>query len=170
MARAVAPCRCISRATGSPWPYEDIEVGQRAELTGEAFSNHKYVATVTEISPIAKQKNSLVDSGERTVDVLLSIKTENTVLRPGYSVNAKIFTDSHNNATVLPYSCIFQVNDKEFVFVESGGIIYKRAIRTGFELDDVVEICSGVDAGERVVLNPSEDLKHEMSVKVGETT
>lgn len=146
-----------------------IRVGQSAEITGEAFSGKKYLGKVAKISPTAKQKNSLTGNGETTVDVLLSVDTKENLLRPGYSVSAKIYTDSRKDAVVVPYACVWQdEGEKEFVYVEDGGVIYKRAIRTGFELDDEVEIQSGVKRGEHVVLDPPESLTHGMQVRTQE--
>lgn len=147
----------------------NIQVGQTAEITGEAFSGKKYFGKVAKISPTAKQKSTLTGGGETTIDVLLSVDTKENVLRPGYSVSAKIYTDSRKDAVVVPYACVWQdEGEKEFVYVESGGVIYQKAIRTGFELDDEVEIENGVKRGERVVISPAETLTHGMAVRTQE--
>lgn len=146
-----------------------IRVGQTAEITGEGFAGKTLLGKVSKISPTAKQKSNLTGSGETTVDVFLTVDTNTNVLRPGYSVSAKIYTDSRQDAVVVPYGCVLQdEGEKEFVYVENGGKIYRKAVLTGFELDDEVEIRSGVDRGEHVVFNPGENLTHGMTVRIQE--
>ncbi len=156
---------CI-RTSVSELYVKDIRLGQRAELTGEAFGNKKYIATVKEISPTASKKTSLTGSSETTVDVLLSVVSKDTDLRPGYSVTARIFTDTHNDAITVPYTCIFQEGSREYVYVVDAGKISKKAIRTGFELDDRVEVCSGIEEHDLIVKDPDNSLKESMAVKV----
>ena len=148
---------------------QKVRVGQPAEITGEAFSQTPYRAVVAQISPTAKQKTSLTGSGETCVEVLLTINEEETVLRPGYSVSAKIYTENHENAVIVPYTSVQQDEEgREFVFLEQDGALSKRAIRTGLELDNEVEILAGIQAGERVVIDPSDALAHGAAVRVRE--
>ena len=69
----------------------------------------------------------------------------------------------------MPYTSVQQDEEgREFVFLEQDGALSKRAIRTGLELDNEVEILAGVQAGERVVLDPSDALTHGAAVRVRE--
>ena len=148
---------------------KNIAVGQNAQITGEAFGGKTYLATVSEISPVAKQKFSLTGSGETTVDVLLKINSKNTSLRPGYTVNVKIVTDRHKNALTLPYSCVIQEGNREFVYVVKNNAAYKKAVRCGFELEDKIEICSGITSKDKVILNPTKEIFHKTAVKIKES-
>ena len=42
----------------------------------------------------------------------------------------------------------------EYVLVAENGCAVRRNVRTGYELDDAVELAEGCRAGERVILNP----------------
>ncbi len=145
---------------------KEVKVGQEAEITGEAFKGKKYAAIVEEISPTAKQKTSLTGAGETTVDVLLKITSRNTELKPGYTVNVKIFTDIHEKALSIPYSCIIQEGDTEYVFVLKGEKIHKTVIKTGFELENVVEIKDGISRKDKIVSNPTHELHDKAAVKI----
>jgi len=146
---------------------KDIAVGQKAEITGEAFSGRKYIAYITEISPTATQKTTLTGVSETSIDVTMAFASKPIELRPGYSVNARIFTKSHKDATTIPYTCIFQENDKEYVYKLSGDTIEKKAIKTGFELEDRVEVRSGIEKNDLIVNNPSDKLSDNMSIRIG---
>ncbi len=144
---------------------KEVKIGQEAEITGEAFKGKKYNAVVYEISPVAKQKTSLTGAGETTVDVLLEITSKNTDLKPGYTVNTKILTEVHENALSLPYNCIIQEGNTEYVFVLKGDSIRKTAIKTGFELETVVEIKEGISKKDKIVSNPNSELIDNALVK-----
>lgn len=143
-----------------------IKTGQTVQITGEAFAGKEYIGTVTKINPVAKQKTALTGTGETVIDTFVKIESPDGRLKPGYSVSAKIFTDSRNNAIMIPYECIQQDNNKnEYVYVEHKGTVYKKFIKTGFELDSEVEVRQGLKNGEKVVINPQSNLYNRALVK-----
>ncbi|MEG2378344.1 MAG: efflux RND transporter periplasmic adaptor subunit, partial [Clostridia bacterium] len=146
---------------------ERIKVGQKAEITGQAFKGEKISGTVKEIHPTAKQKSGITGGGETVVDAVIKIDSPNPKLRPGYSVSARICTDMHKDAAVLPYECI---NEDEkganSVFIIKDGIAIERPVVTGFELDHELEIKLGLAGKERVIINPPQSLKSGNEVKV----
>lgn len=147
---------------------KEIEIGQKAEVTGEAFGGKKYIGYVSEISPIATKEVNLTGNGETTVSVTISGFSNNKLMRPGCTVTTKILTDVHEKALTVPYTSVFQEDRKEYVYVVKGDRIVKTAIRTGFELDDRVEITSGIAKSDIIIKNASEKLYDNMLIKVRE--
>lgn len=144
---------------------KDVKVGQEAEISGDAFSGKKYKAKVLSISPVAKKKTTLTGTGETTIDVLLEITSKSTVLKPGYTVDAKILTEIHKNALSVPYSCIIQEGNTEYVFLIKDGKASKTEVKTGFGTESVVEIVKGIEKDDIVVLNPTDELEDKTEVK-----
>ena len=157
---------CI-KASVSELYVKNIKVGQRAEVSSDAFPGKKYVAQVSKISPFAQKNVNLTGTSETTVEITLDLISKNADLRPGYSVNVKVFTQCHNDAITVPYTCVFQEEDREYVYTVNNGKLSKKAIRTGFELDDRVEVVSGIEEKDMIVVNPSDELANEMLVKAG---
>jgi multidrug efflux pump subunit AcrA (membrane-fusion protein) len=60
--------------------------------------------------------------------------------------------------TVLQPAAIVQRDGKSVVFVIKGDKVSQVAIETGAKIGEMVEIKSGVAAGDRVVMRPSEKL------------
>jgi multidrug efflux pump subunit AcrA (membrane-fusion protein) len=52
------------------------------------------------------------------------------------------------------------------VFVYGSGVIERREIKTGSSKDDITEVLSGLNAGDKVVDKPSDRLKDGMKVKI----
>lgn len=133
-----------------------VEVGMICNVNGEAFDK-TYTGIVTEISPTAKQASSLTDSGATTVSASVKIRRPQG-LRPGYSASVTIFTQMRRDALLVPYEALQQDEEnQEFVFVYADGFLYKRAVETGFEQSDSIEVVAGLAPGETVVLNPGEN-------------
>lgn len=142
-----------------------IKKGQEVDITGDAFSR-TYRGKVEKIHPIATKKSSLTGSGETVVDTLVSISNPDGGLKPGYSVNAKIYTQKKASAVTIPYTCILQDEENsESVFVIKNGIARKVKIRTGLELDDEIEVTRGLDGSEKIVLSPPPQLVNGGNVK-----
>lgn len=142
-----------------------IKTGQEADITGDAFTK-TYRGKVEKIYPTATKKSSLTGSGETVVDTLISIENPDGALKPGYSVNAKIYTKKKKSAVTIPYNCILQdEKNNESVFVIKNGTAYKKSIVTGLELDDEIEVTYGLSGAEKVILSPTAQLKDGDKIK-----
>lgn len=137
---------------------KDVKVGQYAEITGEAFEDKRYFGRIINVSPVAEKKISLTGNSETTVDVTIALSSKDYDLRPGYNVNARIYTTAHKNALTVPYTAIYQENEKEYVCTVSEGKTIKRAIRTGVELEDRVEVVGGLKEGDIIIENIDENI------------
>ena len=141
-----------------------VRTGQQVNVTGEAFPGKIYTAKIHQISPVAKQTMAVTGQSNTVVEVFARIVNPDAMLKPGYSANTKIFVQRKENACILPYEAIWQDKEnREIVFVVSSGRAYKRLIKTGFELENSVEVL-GVSEGEIVIINPSDRIKNGVRV------
>lgn len=106
--------------------------------------------TVTEFSPSA-------DATSRTRLAKIALPAS-TPARSGQFVRALWPTGT---ATVLsvPRSAVQTLGQMERVFVNDQGHARLRLVRTGADLGDTVQVLSGLDAGEQVVVNPPSTLR-----------
>ncbi|SDN43804.1 efflux RND transporter periplasmic adaptor subunit [Acetanaerobacterium elongatum] len=149
----------VARVSVSESNISKVREGQKATLTVLAQNGSQYNCTVSKIYPTA-QKALLSTSKEAMVDVILKIRNPDKTLRPGYSIKGKILIEEGRKAYVLPYEAIGQDDEqKEFVFVYSGGRVHKQLIKTDSELLNGIEIKSGVNESDYIVTNPTETLK-----------
>ncbi|WHH59295.1 efflux RND transporter periplasmic adaptor subunit [Petroclostridium sp. X23] len=143
-----------------------IREGQRVEITGEAFEGSSYSGIVEKVSPVAKE----VSSGQSTstvIEIIIDILDEDHLLKPGFSAQVKIITDTKDNTLILPYESIIQdENNNDIVFVIRNNRAYKRKIVTGAELELEIEVVSGLKEGEKVILNPSKEMEDGAKVRI----
>ena len=144
-----------------------LESGQRANVTASAAGDTVYGARLDRVSPVAVRAVSLTgQSGEATVEALLSLSGDTGGLRPGYSATVKVFTDFHPDAVVVPHEAVCQRGKQEYVFCVQDGIAVQCAVTTGYMLETVTEIVDGVSAGAPVILSPPDTLTDGTPVEV----
>ncbi|HWR89392.1 MAG TPA: hypothetical protein VN260_03970, partial [Dissulfurispiraceae bacterium] len=70
--------------------------------------------------------------------------------------------------TALPPSAVIERNGKKVVYVVKDNRVVETAVTTGEKLGDMVEVLSGIKAGDRIALKPLDRLKSGSRVKIAE--
>lgn len=152
----------------SEYDIDLVSLGQKVIIKGDGFDD-VYTGTVTYISPVAE---SVINgqSTETVVKIKMAINEQNTKFKPNFSANVEIQTAAIENALTIPYEAIYTTKEGEkLVFVVKDGVLSQRTIKTGVEGDLVVEVIGTVlEDQEKVVLNPTEELKDGIAVLVQE--
>lgn len=131
---------------------ESIAIGQNVILTGEGFSGEIY-GNISSISPIAKKEFSILsDNSDVLIDIEVSLNPYQVNLISGLSVSASIQINYKEEAVIIPYTCIFQEERQEYVYLLTENEITKTAITTGYELEDCIEVLYGIKAGDILIL------------------
>ena len=135
---------------------QDLSAGLDCRIRGEAFRDREYRGTISRIMPNAYQNGTLGTAGDTVVDVLVAIEEPDDALRAGFTAQLEIHTPLREGMLLVPYEAVMQdENDTEYVYLVKNGRALRRDIVTGLELQDRVEIVSGCEAGERVILEPA---------------
>lgn len=107
-----------------------------------------------------------VDPASRAVAVRARLTAPARALRIGESVFGRIVTGLNPRAVVIPVDALVPVGDGYRVYVvDSGGIARSRAVTVGGRTESLVEILSGVAAGETVVTTGAYGMQD--SVRIG---
>lgn len=94
-----------------------------------------------------------VDAETRAVPVVFEIVNPGNQLRDGMFVDLTIDTTGERSLLAVPKRAIVTDQGQSFVFVLLGGETFERRVVTlGAEGQDVVEVTSGLAAGDRVVV------------------
>ncbi len=122
-----------------------LKLGDRAEMRVRAEPGRSYKGKVTFIHPVMNPKS-------RTVQVRLEFDNADLSLKPGMFANVTLYVDSQPNAVVVPSEAIVRSGSREQVFVvREPGKFEPREVILGVSAAGVVQILSGVKAGEEVV-------------------
>jgi len=111
----------------------------------------------TIIGTIKKVMPELTKEGARII--WIEGDNLNTFLRPGEILSGLIELTKHSNGLSIPASSVVR-DDRErpFVFIKKEGKYLKMPIQTGLTSEEKVEVISGVQAGDRVVISGAYEL------------
>jgi RND family efflux transporter MFP subunit len=122
-----------------------VRLSQPVRLAVEGDTNH-YTGTLTRVSPA-------IDEQTRMLVVEADVHNDGT-LRPGLFARAQIITRTDDSGLAVPISSLVVFAGLEKVIIVQEGKAVERIVETGRRSRDWVEIRSGLDAGDLVVLEP----------------
>lgn len=136
----------------------NVKIGQDAEVIADALPDSSYKGIVTKVGlmPIT----SIATATEQATDfeVEIELKDFSTTLRPGMNVKAEIITDRKQNVLVVPIQAVGKrkIKDKmtESIFVVKNRKAVLKEISAGVSSDTEIEITSGVEEGDTVIIGP----------------
>lgn len=139
--------------------YRQIAAGQPAGIRIDALGGDPILAYVTRVSPI-------VDPATGTFKITIEIGNEQKRIKPGMFGRMAITYDRHENALQIPRSAIIESATATSVLVEEEGIAIRKAVQTGYSINGMIEITSGLDDGENVITVGQVGLKSDSRVNV----
>jgi Membrane-fusion protein len=122
-----------------------IRIGQSVRVTVEG-DPEAYSGFIKRLSPTISEQNRILAV---EADV-----ANNGKLKPGAFVRAEIVTDQTSMAATVPANAIVTFAGIEKVIIVEGGKAVEKPVMTGRRGPDWVEIKSGVNVGQSVVVNP----------------
>jgi cobalt-zinc-cadmium efflux system membrane fusion protein len=124
---------------------ERVRGGQEVKVSVPAFPGASFSGRVILV-------NSVVDPDTRTVKVRTEVPNADGRLKPEMFANVQIITDLHKTSTSIPQSAVLNDGDKTVVFIAEGSGYKKQQVSVGLQNNDRVEIISGINAGDKVVV------------------
>ena len=137
----------------------EIKHGQAVQITNYSVPDDTLSGKITEISPA-------IDISTRTYLAKVRFSNPNLLIRPGMFVKTLIKVKQKNNIIVIPKEIIISDQQGKRVFVVEENTAFERIIETGIENDDMIEVLSGLEENERLVVKGFETLRNKSKVKV----
>ena len=134
-----------------------VQAGQPVSAVLDAYPDWPIPAHVITTIPAADRQKATVlvriGFGELDPRILPDMGVKVTFLRPAAEGAAPA-----QAVTLVPRSAIRAEGETAVAFIVRGETVERRAVRTGGVDGDRVEVQAGLQAGDRVVLNPPADL------------
>jgi HlyD family secretion protein len=121
-----------------------LRLGQAATASADAFPSRVFPARVAYIAPA-------VDLSRGTVEVKLDVDAPPEFLRPDMTVSVNVETGRDPQALVVPAGAVRDPTTDPWALVVRGGRTVRQAVKLGMRGDGLVQVLSGLDAGEAVV-------------------
>jgi cobalt-zinc-cadmium efflux system membrane fusion protein len=140
------------------WVWADLQERQLAEVsaawhagplgatvTVEAFPDEVFSGTVDFVGAV-------METASRTVRVRVSLDNPDGHLRPGMFARVHLLLQGERSSLTVPVPALLSDEGRAFVFVHYDGEYYiRRPVKPGRTVGDLVEIESGLAAGQQVV-------------------
>ena len=124
----------------------DIAIGQKAEITLQAYGEEKFMASVVRISPV-------VDPSTRTKEIILNFDKHYDKVNAGMFARVKLFTVDFGGYPVIQQDAFVENSDEYYLYiVKDDSTVTKRKVTRGKSIDGYNQVVDGLAAGEVVVL------------------
>jgi len=143
-----------------------VKIGQPCEIQLDALPDSRFRGEVHMIVPTADRTKATVLVKVRFIDKDSKILPEMSAKVAFLS--REIRDDEKQPHTALLESAILTQDGNNSVFLIKENRVIKTPITVGARFGDMVEVLSGVKAGDRVVLQPLERIKNGSRIKITE--
>lgn len=137
-----------------------ITIGQKAELSVTSQPRRAYTARVTSTS-------TAIAPGSRTLLTQLEVDNASGALLPGAYADVHFKLPVRPDALVIPANAVlFRADGLTVATVDAQSRVQMKAVTQGRDFGKEVEILSGLQPSDRVVINPSDSSVSGTAVRV----
>jgi membrane fusion protein (multidrug efflux system) len=137
----------------------EVAIGRPVSLAVDVAPGKTFEGHVRYVSPA-------LQSDSRTLIVEALVANDSGVLRPGSFATARIEQGSDRPGILVPKTAVRTVSGTSRVYVIAGERAEERIVTVGQSADDLVEITTGLKAGEHVATSNVEKLSDGSRVTV----
>jgi RND family efflux transporter MFP subunit len=136
-----------------------VREGLRCRVRHHAWEEESFDGRLLRLAPT-------LDPVTRTLRAEVSVSNRESRLRPGMFVEVTMIAERREDVPVIPREALAERGGRKVVFVLRGQKVNRREVVAGLGDDEIVEIRSGVEAGERIVVRGLETLTDGTRVQV----
>lgn len=136
-----------------------ININGSAKIEIPSVPGQAFIGKVVNVSPY-------IDKETKTCKVTIQIQNASSKLKPGMFVKVNIETTNLQNRVLIPKEALLVRDKRPLVFVVEDGLAKWKYIEMGEQNDEFIEVLSGVEPGENVIVEGQYTLAHDAKVKV----
>ncbi len=137
-----------------------LSMERDVRISLKADDSVTFLGRIRQISPV-------VDTATGTVKVTIEASNPPRQVRPGGFVTVDIIKETRPGVVVLPREAVIRELQRAHVFVvKDEKTAEKRTVDLGLEEGERIQILSGVEAGEKVIVAGQGSLKNGSKVKI----
>lgn len=136
-----------------------IKTGQPVNIVNYTIPGDTLNGVLTQLSPA-------IDAETRSFKAVININNSKLLLRPGMFAKGEIVVAKADSALVIPKNVILNKQKGNVVFVVHKGLAEERVIEFGLENPDEVQIVSGLEKKDRLVVKGFETLRNRSKIKI----
>lgn len=136
-----------------------INPGQPAWIRLGVDSESRVAGRVGRVAPV-------VDQATGTVKVTVELREGQGGFKPGAFVRVEIKTDTRRQALLIPKKALVEEDGNPFVFIARDETATRVPVEVGYSSEGQIEVRSGIQLGDRIVVAGQGALKEGSKIKV----
>jgi len=133
---------------------DKVQVGQKAKVTLDAYPDLQFEGRVVKVAMLPDAQHRWMNPDLKVYNTDVAIEGTHRLLKPGLSAKVEIIIDELQDVVAVPVQSVVPKGDDRVAYVWNNGQREVRVVQTGQASDKFIEISSGINPGDRVLLNP----------------
>ncbi|HYX08787.1 MAG TPA: efflux RND transporter periplasmic adaptor subunit [Bacteroidales bacterium] len=138
---------------------KDLKTNQQVRVMNYTASKDTLKGRITQLSPA-------IDPETRTFTGIISVDNPKLTLRPGMFAKGEIIIAAADSALVIPREIILSKQSGDAVFIVDNGFASERILTFGLENPENVQVISGLNRKDKIVVKGFETLRDRSRVKI----
>jgi RND family efflux transporter MFP subunit len=138
---------------------DKVHIGNSALVQINALDNKMFKGKVIAISPY-------VDTKTKTSRVTVLILNKNNRIKPGMFAKVNIEVEKLKNKILIPRSALLVRENRTLVFTVVDSLAKWKYVKIGEQNEKYIEVLSGVNPGDDVIVQGQFNLAHDSRVKI----
>ncbi len=134
-----------------------VEVGQKAFVVLDSMPDSRFSGIVSKIAILPDQQGRYGNPNLKVYSTEILVTDKLPDVKPGVSAKAEIIVTNLRDVITVPIQCVTTVKGKQVVFTKGLGGVKPAEVEIGLFNNKFIEIVSGLDSGDRVLLSPPMD-------------
>ncbi|MFM0075814.1 efflux RND transporter periplasmic adaptor subunit [Paraburkholderia sediminicola] len=130
---------------------QNVSVGQKVVVTQAELPGQQFHGTITHIS-------GAIDVPTRSLQVEVTLPNPDDKLRPGAYVQVAVPAAAHAQLMVPGNALLFRAEGPRVAVVDANGNVALHKVVIAQDLGQSLEIESGIEANDKVIINPSDSI------------
>jgi RND family efflux transporter MFP subunit len=140
---------------------ENVSVGKDVIVTQAELPGKQFHGTITHIS-------GAIDVPTRSLQIEVRLPNPDGALRPGAYVQVAVPAVAHADIMVPGNALLFRAEGPRMAVVDANGEVHLRKVVIAQDLGQTLEIESGIEPNDKVIINPSDSIADGDHVKIAQ--
>ncbi|MFP3245599.1 MAG: efflux RND transporter periplasmic adaptor subunit [Paraburkholderia sp.] len=130
---------------------ENVSVGKQVVVTQAELPGKQFHGTITHIA-------GAIDVPTRSLQIEVRLPNPDGALRPGAYVQVAVRAIAHADIMVPGNALLFRAEGPRMAVVDNNGVVHLRKVVIAQDLGQTLEIESGIEPTDKVIINPSDSI------------
>ena len=148
---------------------DKVQPGQHVTITAEPFPDKTFYGKVLSVAPLPDAQRGYLSPDIKVYTTKVSIENSQDSLRPGMSAKVEILVEQLDDVLMVPVQVVANRSGRKVCDVATDRGAERRQVQTGAFNDNFVEIVSGLEVGENVLLSPPRVIEPTPGAELQET-